>query len=139
MILPTMGNILIGRSCFKKYTVTLDLANNVVNFPDIALQLKSERGRYKIKMIDLQTTQKTVIQPDQQLIVPVLAERDIGTTHPTPETCDDPSKLTRIEKRTYDEITKLRGEEKIRPDSRRPAMQSFPCQLPMGQFDLRTN
>ena len=217
MILSTMGNILIGMSFFKKYSVTPDLANNVVKFLDITLQLKPERGRYKIQMIKLRTTRKTVIQPDHQLIVPVLAERDRPrhnsgysrnlsciqrktqllvspaltqiadmkshvqitnlTSHtitlnpnttvatfrimtpnqaknlqpmsneqltlitkypdeannvldqlsqepntdtnrrwyPTPETCDDPSKLNRIEKRVYDEITKLREEEKLDP------------------------
>ena len=35
--------------------------------------------------------------------------------YPTPETCDDPSKLNRLEKRIYDEITKLREEEKLDP------------------------
>ena len=74
MILPTMGNILIEMSFFKKYSVTLDLANNVVKFPDITLQLKPKRGRYKMQMIEIQTTQKTVIQPDHQIIFPVLAE-----------------------------------------------------------------
>ena len=48
MILPTMGSILIGMSFFKKYSVTLDLTNN----PDITLQLKPERGQYKIQMIE---------------------------------------------------------------------------------------
>ena len=33
--------------------------------------------------------------------------------YPTPETCDDPSKLNGIEKRTYDDITKIREEEKL--------------------------
>ena len=167
-------------------------------------------------MIELRTTQKTVIQPDHQLIVPVLAERDLGTIqgtmenfpaferktqllvspalaqiaemkshvqitnltshtitlnpnttvaifriktpnqaknlqpmsneqltlitkypdeatnvmnqlfqepgtnndrrwYPTPVTCDDPSKLNRIEKRINGEITKLREEEKLDP------------------------
>ena len=200
-------------SFFRKYSVTLDLANNLVKFPNITLQLKPERGRYKIQMIELRTTQKTVIQPDHQLIVPVLVKRDLGTIqgtvetfpaferktqllvspkiaemkshvqitnltshkitlnpnttvatfrimtpnqaknmqpmsneqltlitkypdeatnvlnqlfqepgtntdrrwYPTPETCDDPSKLNRIEKRIYDEITKLREEEKLEP------------------------
>ena len=216
MILPTMGNILIGMSFFKKYSVTLDLSNNVVKFPDITLQLKPERGRYKIQMIELRTTRKTVIQPDHQLNVPVLAERDLDTIqgtieafpsferktqllvspalaqftemkshvqitnstshtitvspkttvttfmimtpnqaknlqpmsneqltlitkypdeannvlnqlfqepgtntniqwYPTPETCDAPLKLNYIEKRIYDEITKLREEEKLDP------------------------
>ena len=36
-------------------------------------------------MIELRTTQKTVIQPDDQLIVPVLAERDLGTIQGTVE------------------------------------------------------
>ena len=35
--------------------------------------------------------------------------------YPTPETCDDPSKLNRIERRIYDEIIKLREEEKLDP------------------------
>ena len=216
MILPTMGNILIGMSFFKKYSVTLDLANNVVKFPDITLQLKPERGRYKVQMLELRTSQKIVVQPDHQIMVPVIAEKDLGTIqgtvetfpaferktqllvspaltqitemkshvqitnltchtitlnpnttvatfrimtpnqaknlqpmsneqltlitkypdeadnvlnqlfqepgtetnrrwYPTPETCDDPSKLNRIERRIYDEITKLREEEKLDP------------------------
>ena len=32
MVLPTMGNVLIGMSFFKKHSVTLDLANNIVKF-----------------------------------------------------------------------------------------------------------
>ena len=64
MILLSMGNTLIDMSFFKKYSVTLDLANNVVKFPDITLQLKPERGRYKIQKIKLRTSQKTVIPPD---------------------------------------------------------------------------
>ena len=216
MILPTMGNILIGMSFFKKYSVTLDLANNVVKFPDITLQLKPERGRYKVQMLELRTSQKIVVRPDHQIMVPVIAEKDLGTIqgtvetfpaferktqllvspaltqitemkshvqitnltchtitlnpnttvatfrimtpnqaknlqpmsneqltlitkypdeadnvlnqlfqepgtetnrrwYPTPETCDDPSKLNRIERRIYDEITKLREEEKLDP------------------------
>ena len=35
--------------------------------------------------------------------------------YPTPETCDDPSKLNRIERRFYDEIIELREEEKLDP------------------------
>ena len=44
MILPSMGNILIGMSFFEKYSVTLDLANNIVKFPEITLQLKPPNG-----------------------------------------------------------------------------------------------
>ena len=35
--------------------------------------------------------------------------------YPTPETCDDPSNFNKIEKRIYDEIVKLRAEEKLDP------------------------
>ena len=38
--LPTMGYIPIGMSFFKKYSVALDFANNIVRFPEITLQLK---------------------------------------------------------------------------------------------------
>ena len=86
MILPTMGNILIGMSVFKKYSVTLDLANNIVECPDNTLQLKPERGRYKIQIIELRTFRKTVIPPDHQLIVLVLAEKDLGTIQGSVET-----------------------------------------------------
>ena len=117
MILPTMGNILIGMSFFKKYSVTLDLANNVVKFPDITLQLKPERGRYKIQMIELRTTQKTVMQPDHQIIVPVLAERDLGTIQGTVETFPAFERKTQVlvspaltqitEKKSHVQITNL--------------------------------
>ena len=72
-------------SFFKKYSVTLDLANNIVKFPDITLQPKPEQGNYKVNMIELPTTQKTVIRPDEQLIVPLLAEKDLGTIQGTVE------------------------------------------------------
>ena len=80
MVLPTMGNILIGMSFFKKYSVTLNLANNIVKFPDITLQLRSVNGKFKNKLLELKTTQKTVIQPNQQVFVPVVIERDLATS-----------------------------------------------------------
>ena len=226
MVLPTMGNILIGMSFFKKNSVTLDLANNIVKFPDITLQLRSVNGKFKNKLLELKTTQKTVIQPNQQVFVPVVIERDLGditgtveglpaferrsnllvspalnetqegrthvqitnpldyqitinagtpvasfkimtpkqannlqpmTNHqlnlisqypddaeavlnqifqdpttksdrrwyPTPETCDDPSKLNKIEKRIYDEIVKLRAEEKLDPTASEEQRHEF--------------
>ena len=72
MVLPTMGNILIGKSFFKKYSVTLDLANNIVKFPDITLQLRPVNGRFKNKLLELKTTQKIVLQPNQQVFAPVV-------------------------------------------------------------------
>ena len=45
--------------------------------------------------------------------------------YPTPETCDDPSKLNKIERRIYDEIVKLRAEEKLDPTSSEEQRQEF--------------
>ena len=78
MVLPTMGNVFIEMSFFKKYSVTLDLANNIVKFPDITLQLRSVNGKIKNKLLELKTTQKIVIQHNQQVFVPVVIERDLG-------------------------------------------------------------
>ena len=221
-----MGNVLIGMSFIKKDSVTLDLANNIVKFPDITLQLRSVNRTFKNKLLELKTTQKMVIQPYQQVFVPVIIERDLGditgtveglpaferrshllvspalsktregrthvqitnpldyqitinvgtpvasfkimtpkhannlqpmTNHqlnlitrypdeatavlnhifqdpnektdrrwyPTPETCDDPSKLNKIERRIYDEIVKLRTEEKLDPTANEEQRQEF--------------
>ena len=65
MILPRMGNILIGMSFFKKYSVTLDLANNIVRFPEITLQLRPQNGKFKLQMLELRTSHKTTIPPRQ--------------------------------------------------------------------------
>ena len=230
MILPTMGNILIGMSFFKKYSVTLDLANNIVRFPEITLQLRPQNGKFKLQMLELRASQKTTIPPRQQVFIPVVAEKDIGhvtgtveafpaferktellvsptmseindqqshvqitnyldhtitipqhTTvavfriltpnqaknvqpmpneqltliskfpdeannvinqlfqeadankdkrwYPTPDTCDDPDKLNKIERRIYDEIIQLREAEKLDPtrddDQRRAFLKNF--------------
>ena len=85
MILPTMGNILIVMSFFKKYSVRLDLENNIVRFPDITLQLRPTNRTFKTKMMHMQTVQKTIIPPRQQLFIPAVAEDDIGTNRGTTE------------------------------------------------------
>ena len=85
MIFSTMGIILIGMSFFKKYSVTLDLANNIVRFPDITLHLRPTNEKFRTKMMQLQTLQKSVIPPGQQLFDPVSAEDDIGTLTGTVE------------------------------------------------------
>ena len=226
MILPTMGNILIGMSFFKKYSVTLDLANNIVRFPEITLQLKLPNGKFKLQMLELRTTQKTTIWPGQQIFVTATTDKNIGTvtgtieafpaferktellvspsmseikdqqTHvqitnhmdhavtipqnstiavfrivtpnqarniqpmtneqltlitkfpdeaanvinqlfqdpsatkdkrwyPTPETCDNPDKLNKIERRIYDELIKLREAEKLNPTCDYEQRQAF--------------
>ena len=45
--------------------------------------------------------------------------------YPTPETCDDPSKLNKIERRICDEIVKLRAEDKLDPTSSKEQRQEF--------------
>ena len=78
LILPTMGNILIGMSFFKNNSETLDLANNFVRFPEIALQLKPPNGKFKLQMLELRASQKITISSTQQVFFPVkrtLAQR----------------------------------------------------------------
>ena len=81
MILPTMGNILIGMSFFKKYSVVLDTANHIVKFPDITLQLRNKKGKFTCSYLDLRAAQKIVIQPMQQIMVPVHADTGIDSAH----------------------------------------------------------
>ena len=76
MLTPTMGNILIGMSFFRNNSVTLDLASNIVKFPDITL--RSVNMIFKYKLLELKTTMTTVIQPNQQVFVPVVIKRDLG-------------------------------------------------------------
>ena len=70
---------------FKKYSFRLDLANNTFRFPDITVQLQPTNGRLKTKMMQLRSSQKTVIPPLQQLFDPVIAGADIGTVIGTTE------------------------------------------------------
>ena len=85
MILSTMGNILIGLSFFKKDSVTLDLAKNIVRFPEITLQLKPPNGKFKLQMLELRTIQKTTISPGQQIFVTATTDKNIGTVTGTIE------------------------------------------------------
>ena len=71
-----MGHILIGMSFFRNNSVTLDLASNIVKFPDITL--RSVNMIFKYKLLELKTTMTTVIQPNQQVFVPVVIKRDLG-------------------------------------------------------------
>ena len=60
MVLPTLGIVLIRMSFFKKYSVTLDLANNIVKYPDIPLQLRAVNRKFKNKLLELKTIPKMV-------------------------------------------------------------------------------
>ena len=46
--------------------------------------------------------------------------------YPTPETCDNPDKLNKIERRIYDELIKLREAEKLNPTCDDEQRQAFP-------------
>ena len=56
--------------------------------------------------------------------------------YPTPETYDDPSKLNKIERRIYDEIIKLREEEKLDPTVNEDQRQEFLANFQWGQSTL---
>ena len=90
-----MGNVLIGMSFFTKYSVTLDVANNIVKFPGITRELRSDNGKYKHELLELKTTQKIIIQPNQQVFVPRVIERDLGNISGTVES------LPAFEKRSH--------------------------------------
>ena len=47
IVLPTIGNILIGLSFFRKYCVTRDLRNKLVHFPDLSLQFMPHHRKFK--------------------------------------------------------------------------------------------
>ena len=83
-ILPTMGNFQLGMSFFKKYSVNLDLAKNLVRFPETTLQLKQANSKFKLQMLELGKSQKTTIAPRQQVFIPVVAEKDIGQSRSVP-------------------------------------------------------
>ena len=77
--------MLIGMSFFRKHSVTMDLANNIVKFLEITLQLKQPNGKFKLKKLELRASQKTTISPQLQVFLPVMAEKDIGTVTGTVE------------------------------------------------------
>ena len=77
MILPTMANILIGMSLFKRNSE--DLAYNIGRFPEFTSQLKASNGKLKLQMLKLRASQKTSISPRQLVFVAVMAEKDIET------------------------------------------------------------
>ena len=85
ILTTTMGKILNGMFFFQKDSSTVDLANNIVQFPDITLQLRPTNGKFKTKMMQLHTAQRTIITSRQQLFVPVVAEDDLGTVTGTTE------------------------------------------------------
>ena len=52
---------------FKKQSVTLELSNNIVKRPNKVKRPNERKGKFNNKLLVLKTTQKTVIQPHQQV------------------------------------------------------------------------
>ena len=53
MVLTTMGNIFNGMIFLRKYSVTIDINDHLLHFPDLSLQFKHANGKYKCKMCEL--------------------------------------------------------------------------------------
>ena len=55
--------------------MTLELANNIVRFPETTLQLKPSNGELKLHLLEPRAPQKTIIPLRQQMFVPVTAQK----------------------------------------------------------------
>ena len=74
-----MGNVIIAMSFLTKYSVSVDVKNHTIHFPDISLQLKQKHtGKFKCSMVELRATQRVVLNPFQQVLVNVDTDRDLA-------------------------------------------------------------
>ena len=83
-----MGTVLIGMSCFEKYSVTLYIKNHLVHFPNhmMSVQVRQQTNRkFKTGLIDLCSSQRTVIPPLHQVMIQVHSDADISRTTGTVE------------------------------------------------------
>ena len=83
-----MGTVLIGMSFFEKYSVTLDIKNHLVHFPNhmMSVQVRQQTNRkFKTGLIDLCSSQRTVIPPLHQVMIQVHSDADISRTTGTVE------------------------------------------------------
>ena len=88
LILPTMGTILIGMSFLEKYSVNLDIKNHLVHFPDhmMSMQVRQQKNnKFKTGLINLCSSNRTVIPPLQQVMIQVHSDADISLTTGTVE------------------------------------------------------
>ena len=77
LILPTMNSFILGNPFFKKYNITIDPNNNLLQLPDLTVQLNQilpEKGkkRYYTKnspKILLILTKKIQIAPQSQVLL----------------------------------------------------------------------
>ena len=86
MVLPTMGNILIRMSFFRRYSLTLDLKNNLVHRPDLSLQIRPHHGKFSCRAFELKALQKVVVGPCEQVLTITAAELEnsFGTSEANP-------------------------------------------------------
>ena len=77
IILPTMSSVILGNPFFKKHNITIDPRNNLLQLPDLTVQLNQilpEKGkkRYYTKQlpkIPLILTKKVQIAPQSQVLL----------------------------------------------------------------------
>ena len=80
-VLPTMGSKLIGKSFFKKYSVTPDLRLNLVHFSDSSVPLKLEHGKIKGEAFDLKATKKVAVGSSEQVMEFQHGNKDLNRHH----------------------------------------------------------
>ena len=68
-------------SYFKQNSVTLDLRNLLIHFPDVSLQLRKANRNYNCDMLEL----RAVLPPNQQVVVEVWTNAEMETTTGTAE------------------------------------------------------
>ena len=88
LILPTMGTIFIGMVFFEKYSVNLDIKNHLVHFPNhmMSMQVRQQKNyRFKTGLINLCSSNRTVIPSLHQVMIQVHSDADISLTTGTVE------------------------------------------------------
>ena len=73
----------MGMSFFRKYSVTLDLKNNLVHRPDLSLQFRPHHGKFSCGGFELKALQKVVVGPCEQ--VPTITANDLEKSFQTSE------------------------------------------------------
>ena len=77
LILPTMNSVILGNPFFKKFHITIDPTNNLLQLPDLTVQLNeisAKRGKKrtlttKIKRIPILLTKKVHLSPQSQKLL----------------------------------------------------------------------
>ena len=77
LILPTMNSVILANLFFKKHNITIDPTNNLLQLPDLTVQLNQilpEKGkkryyRKKLSKIPLILTKKVQIAPQSQILL----------------------------------------------------------------------